>query len=112
VLIPRYGALGAAIATASTLVAHNVLKQIGLRVGTGVSLFEARYLSVYVSVGVVATALVLARATIAPDAYAAFVLAALASAVVLVFNRRTLRLGQTFPELLRLPLARRLFGEG
>jgi O-antigen/teichoic acid export membrane protein len=110
VLIPPYGALGAAIATATTLVAHNVFKQTGLRLGTGVAFFERRYLGVYVSIGAGMAALALAR-VIASDSIAVLlVLTMVVTIAVLAVNRRPLRIGETFPELERLPLARRFFG--
>ena len=46
-LIPQFGALGAAIGTTLTLVVHNLLKQAGLRLGTGISIFEWAHLRVY-----------------------------------------------------------------
>jgi O-antigen/teichoic acid export membrane protein len=45
VLIPRYGALGAAVGTAATLVIYNLLNHAGLLLGTGINLFERRYLA-------------------------------------------------------------------
>jgi hypothetical protein len=46
-----------------------------------------------------------------PYIYISFALAAIVSLVVVGLNRKDLNVGQTFPELLRLPLVRRLFGE-
>ena len=51
ILIPRYGALGAAIGTTVTLVVHNVLKQAGLRLATGINIFEWSMFRVYVIIG-------------------------------------------------------------
>ncbi len=110
-LIPRYGALGAAIGTSSTLVAHNIFKQAGLRFGTGINLFEWRYLKVYLIIGLSALGLLLVQAVLSPSVYVSFGLAALASLAVFRLNRRLLNIGQTFPELLRFTLVRRLFGE-
>jgi hypothetical protein len=42
--------------------------------------------------------------------YASFLLAAAVAALVVGMNRRALNIGETFPELLRLPLMRRIFG--
>ena len=110
-LIPRYGALGAAIGTSSTLVAHNILKQAGLRFGTGISLFEWRFLKVYLVIALSTLGLLLLQAVASPPIYVGFALAALASLLVVGLNRRSLNVRQTFPEVLRFPLARRLFGE-
>ena len=47
VLIPLYGPLGAAIGTTTTLILHNVLKQVALNRTTGISPFDTRYARVY-----------------------------------------------------------------
>ncbi|MGH2521916.1 MAG: flippase, partial [Anaerolineales bacterium] len=60
-LIPRYGALGAALGTCIALVAHNVLKQAGLRLGTGINLFEWRYFRVYLIITLGALGLLLVQ---------------------------------------------------
>ncbi len=110
-LIPRYGALGAAIGTCSTLVAHNIFKQAGLRLGTGISLFEWRYLKVYVGIALGALGLLLTQLVLSASIVVSFALAALVSLLVVGLNRKALNVGQLFPEVLRLPLARRLFSE-
>jgi O-antigen/teichoic acid export membrane protein len=111
VLIPRFGAWGAAIGTSSALIVHNILKQTGLRLGTGINLFEWRYFRVYLIILLCAMGLLLVQVAISPPVYVSVALAALASAVVIGLNRKLLQVGQMFPELLRFPLARRLFGE-
>ena len=111
VLTPRLGALGAALATASTLLLHNTLKQLGLRHGTGISVFDWRYARVYVVIGVVA-ALLGATALVAhPPFVVGVVLAGLGSLVVLRLNRDKLALHETFPELARIPVLRHLAGK-
>jgi O-antigen/teichoic acid export membrane protein len=111
VLIPRYGAVGAAIGTCSALIVHNILKQAGLRLGTGINLFEWRYFRVYLVIVLCAGGLLLFHAFISVPVYVSLALAALASAVVIGVNRKLLKIGQIFPEIQRLPFARRLFGE-
>jgi O-antigen/teichoic acid export membrane protein len=116
-LIPRYGALGAAYGTCGTMIFHNILKQAGLRFGTGISLFEWKYLKVYLSIVLGAAGLLLVQ-TVMPDNYSwsepyvyiSFALAGLVALLVLGLNRKSLNIGQTFPELLRFPLVRRVFG--
>ncbi|HMQ30939.1 MAG TPA: flippase [Chloroflexaceae bacterium] len=110
-LIPRYGALGAAIGTAIALVVHNIFKQIGLSFDTGISVFERRYLGVYISIAVAAAGLLAVQMGLQPPFFVGFVLAALVSLVVLYINRAQLRIGSTFPELLRVPFVRKFFGE-
>lgn len=106
-LVPIYGPLGAAIATSSTLIVHNVLKQWGLRRGTGISLFERRTAIVYVSIAVAAGALLALHSFVGLSLWVGLLLAGVASFVVLLASRNTLRAGETFPELARLPLIRR-----
>jgi O-antigen/teichoic acid export membrane protein len=110
VLIPRYGALGAAIGTTATLVAHNVLKQTGLLLGTGISLFQRRDAGIYVGITCAAVFLLVVQLTLSPPFYVGFVLATLASLLVLGLSRKALQTGQTFPELMRFRLARLFLG--
>lgn len=109
-LIPRFGAMGAAVATTISLITFNLLKQLGLRRGTGISLFDRRYVGVYATIGVVAVALLGARFILEPGLILSLVLAAVASLAVLLMTRRTLDVAEAFPELLRLPFARRILG--
>ena len=57
-------------------------------------------------IAVATIALTVVATTIHPPALVQLGLAALASAAVLGLNRGALRLGETFPELARLPLGR------
>ncbi|MGH3924792.1 MAG: polysaccharide biosynthesis C-terminal domain-containing protein, partial [Pseudonocardiaceae bacterium] len=105
-LIPRYGALGAAVGTCGTLIVHNILKQIGLRLGTGIDIFDWRYLRIYLVIAASAVTLWQVQVWASPSAVVAVGLAALASLVVLRVGRSQLDIAEIFPELLRLPLAR------
>jgi O-antigen/teichoic acid export membrane protein len=109
-LIPPYGALGAAIGTTSTLIFHNILKQTGLRLGTGINLFDRRYLKVYLVITLTALGLFLIQVLIDVPVYVSLILAGLASLLVVRLNRHLLNVEQTFPELLRLPLVRQILG--
>jgi O-antigen/teichoic acid export membrane protein len=110
VLIPRHGALGAAIGTGSALIVHNLLKQAGLRLGTGITVFDWRYLRVYAVIAGCAVAFGLVEALLSPPFLVGLALAGVASAVVLAANRAMLRVGAVFPEILRVPLLRRIVG--
>jgi O-antigen/teichoic acid export membrane protein len=110
-LIPRYGALGAAIGTASTLIAHNVMKQVGLRMGTGISLFQRRDAPVYLSIAAGAGILLIVHALFTPPFVVGLVLAAVISLAVLALNRSALRAAHTFPELTRFRLFRIIVGK-
>ncbi len=109
-LIPVLGALGAAIGTTSTLILHNVLKQAGLRLGTGIDLFEWRYLRIYVAIAIGAVGLWAVGTVLRPGFVEGLVMAGIASIAVFLVNRGSMRLLETFPELRRLPLAGLLFG--
>lgn len=111
VLIPRYGALGAALGTCSALIVHNILKQAGLRLGTGINLFEWRYFRVYLVILLSALGLLLVPTLTTAPVYVSVALAALASLLVIGLNRSLLKVGHTFPELMRFPLMQRIFGE-
>ncbi|MBD0282188.1 MAG: polysaccharide biosynthesis C-terminal domain-containing protein, partial [Thermoleophilaceae bacterium] len=108
IAIPRLGALGAAIATAATLLVHNVLKQAALRRFTGVRAFGLDYAPIYLTIAVTALALLAAQAVV-ERAAVSFALAGVAAVLVLLVSRRMLRVHETFPELLRVPLLRRVF---
>lgn len=109
-LIPRYGALGAAIGTCSVLVMFNLLKQTGLRFGTGINLFDWHYFRVYLIIALSALGLFLIQMITSAPVYVNIILAGLASLVVFRLNRHLLNIEQTFPELLRLPLVRQILG--
>lgn len=109
-LIPRYGAFGAAVGTCGTLIAHNILKQVGLRFGTGINIFDWRYRRIYLVIAASAVALWQVQVWASPNSVVAIGLAALASLVVFRMGRNQLNIAEIFPELLRLPLARRLLG--
>jgi hypothetical protein len=62
VLVPRYGALGAALATALSLVLHNGLKQVGLRRCLGSALPPAAFRTAFVGIAVAVAVLAVVRA--------------------------------------------------
>jgi O-antigen/teichoic acid export membrane protein len=108
-LIPPYGALGAAAAGSATLILHNVLHQAGLWLGgTGVRLVEPRYLRVYAGIAGAFTTLHAVQRLVSPPAYLTVPLAAGASLLVIRLARGVLRPDHTFPELLHVPLLRKI----
>jgi O-antigen/teichoic acid export membrane protein len=109
-LIPPFGALGAAIATASTLLVFNSLKQYALHRYVGISLFEWQYLRVYLTIVGTTAALVLIEFAIDPPLIVGLGLVGLASLTVLFAGRQHLQVADTFPELGRLPFVRRILG--
>jgi O-antigen/teichoic acid export membrane protein len=110
VLIRAYGALGAAIGTAATLVVHNLLKQGALGLATGVSLFEPRLRGLYATIVMTAAALILLQYALDPPLLVGLVAAGLGSLLVLAVGRRSLAVGETFPELMRYRIVRMMVG--
>lgn len=112
VLIPKYGALGGAIATAFTFILHNVYKQVGLRLASGVSVFERRYIYFYgVIVSATAVLFVVNRFT-RFNIYASVAMVAVATLVVVLLVKRELNIAETFPEIQKVPFVGKLLWEG
>lgn len=109
ILIPRYGAIGAAIGTCGTLVVYNILNHLGLKFATKINLFQWRYLRVYVSIVLGTAGLAVFQSLLALPIYTGLALAGLISLIVLIINRKVLNIEQTFPELLRFRLIKLLF---
>jgi len=107
-LIPALGALGAALATTITLIVFNSLKQYALYRIVGISLFDRRYISVYAVIVLSAIGLLVVQVVWDLELWAGMGLVALTSALVLLVGKSHLRLAETFPELARLPIIRRL----
>lgn len=106
-LIPRFGALGAAISVSGLLIVHNLLNHIGLLVGrTGVQLLDWRFLRVYLVIALATIGLLLAQWLLSPPIPVSFGLAMVASVLVIRFTRAIVRPEDTFPELLRIPILR------
>ncbi len=108
-LIPRYGAMGAAVATAAGLIMQNLLRQLGLWVGGGgISFFEKQYASFFLVLGSSALGLCLIQRFTPNNIYVALTLSLSVSAFVLWLVKKHLKIADTFPEILRLPLIGRL----
>ena len=110
-LIPPYGALGAAIATLITLITHNLLKQLGLRLGTGVPLYPARMMWPYVVIVSATTLLWVTMRVVDLPLAGGVLLVAIVSLGVLRATRSHLDVLEVFPELGKLPFASRLLGK-
>ncbi len=107
-LIPRYGAFGAAVAMSATMIAHNIFKQAGLRLVAGISLFDRKYFSFYLIIAASAFALLGLQYLTAISIHVALALAGLVSLFVLAVSKKNLCVAETFPELLKLPLLRKI----
>jgi O-antigen/teichoic acid export membrane protein len=109
ILIPRYGAMGAAIGTCATLVLYNLLNHIGLKFATKINLFDRHYLRVYVSILLGTLVLAILQRWMVLPIYAGVLLAGIISLAVLLLNRDVLKIEDTFPELLRFRFIQILF---
>lgn len=108
ILIPRYGALGGAIGSSGTLIIHNMLNHLGLLFGTGIRLFQWQYIKVYSVILLGALGIILFQWFFDPSIFIGVLLATLVSLLVVGLNRKSLDVENTFPEVLRFPLIKRL----
>ncbi len=106
-LIPHYGAIGAAVGTSAGLILSCLLRQLGLRRGSGISFFEMRYAPYFLVLGSNFIALSAIQLVAHCNFYVAMILTLADSVLVLWLVRKQLRIGDTFPEILRLPLVGR-----
>jgi len=106
-LIPRWGALGATVATAAGLVIYNLLKQAGLRQASGLRVFDRQYASFYVLLAAAAALLAVVQA-LTTSIWIGVPAAAIVSLGVLRISRERLHMEDTFPELRRVPGLRTL----
>ena len=111
VLIPAYGALGAAIGTTVTLFAFNALKHLGLR-PIGVRLMPAELLRVYLAIPGIAALILAIQLLLQPPLVIGLVLAGLGSYAVIRLARPALGAHEAFPRFMRLRVVRLVMGEG
>ncbi|REJ88818.1 MAG: hypothetical protein DWQ34_21380 [Planctomycetota bacterium] len=111
-LIPKYGAMGGAIGTTSTIIVHNVLNQIALGWGTSVTSFNMKYARVYGAIVVCTVLLCASQWLWQPPFFVGGLLAAAGSLVVLMASRGALEVEETFPELRRLPFLKWIVASG
>ncbi len=102
-LIPRFGALGAAVSSCLTLLIQNLLLQLELRRRLGIPLLYRPAVEAYLVVGVCAALLLLVQ-SVAAVGWWSLVLAGLASIVVVVLTRRSLNVMEYFPEVQSMTL--------
>jgi len=108
VLIPRFGAVGAAIGTAGSLIIYNLLMQMGLLSASNLKAFERNYLSIYVTIALSAAGLFSLQFFRFVSIYVALPIAGCVSLFVFATAKKKLKLTEVFPELLSLPFARLL----
>lgn len=105
-LIPPWGAIGAVIATVSTLLVHNVVKQAGLGFDAGIGIFDREHTSILVCLIAVVIALNIASALADMSLAVGLLVVGGVTAVMIRLTGSRLELGATFPELLRVPVLR------
>ncbi len=110
ILAPPYGAVGAAVATAAALIVLNGIRQVGLARSTDVHAIVPNVVPLYgVIAGATAVTAILQIALSPPTIISiALVLAGLAVVASVAHSR--LALAETFPELERFPVLRRIVG--
>jgi O-antigen/teichoic acid export membrane protein len=108
VLIPRYGAVGAAIGTAASLIVYNLLMQVGLLRASSFDTFQREYLPIYLTIALSAAGLFFFEFYSSVSLYIAVPLAGCVSVLVFAAAKKKLRIMEVFPELLSLPFARLL----
>jgi O-antigen/teichoic acid export membrane protein len=110
-LIRQFGAIGAAVATTGTLLVQNAAYQLGLKRETWVAALDPRYIRPYASIVVGTLVVVAVAVAVHPPFILGIVLVGIVSAVVFGLNRHSLQIVDTYPELGRFRLMRRLFGD-
>jgi O-antigen/teichoic acid export membrane protein len=108
ILVQRYSAVGVAIANLCALVLQNVINQWALRRTVHTGFIDRGSLRCYLSILACALALWAVQVLVHPGLVLGLAAAAVAWAVVLMASRSAMELGETFPELQRVPLVRRL----
>jgi O-antigen/teichoic acid export membrane protein len=109
-LIPRYGAVGAALTNASTLAGQNLVNQGVLLTTLKRGGSAAAYARPYLVVAGMLIALVAVELLFRPGIVAAITVAAIASLTVLRLTRDQIQLTKTLPMLKRIPGIQRLAG--
>jgi O-antigen/teichoic acid export membrane protein len=107
ILIPRYGALGAAIATAATMGAIAMFRQTAIR-AAGVRIFNGNFMTFYLAIAAAAVPLLVVHKIAGTHVYLGAGLALASMLFVLVASRGQLQIREMFPESARLPLVRKL----
>jgi len=80
------------------------MKQVGLRLASGVNVIERSCMPLYGEIAAASAALLLMQVVLHPPQVVSFGLAAVASTIVLLRAKQTLKLAETFPEARRVPV--------
>jgi O-antigen/teichoic acid export membrane protein len=107
-LIPRHGAMGAAIAASSSLIIQNIINVTALRYCSGVNMLQSSSIKRFLIIIAGTVVLLFIQLRFQPPIYISFFLAVLISLIVLQMNRDALDIVQMFPELQRFALMNRI----
>jgi O-antigen/teichoic acid export membrane protein len=108
-LVQRFAAVGVAAASLAVLVVQNVINQWALRGAIGTAFIDRSCVGLYLVILASSAALWTFQELVHPGLVIGVLAAALAWIVVLLVGRRAIQLGDTFPELRRIPVLERLF---
>ena len=109
-LVQRFAAVGVAAASLAALVVQNVINQWALRRALGTAFIDRSCVLLYAVIVVCAVALWVFEALVDPGLVIGVAAATAASAIVLFASRSAIQLGDTFPELRRVPIVGRFVG--
>jgi O-antigen/teichoic acid export membrane protein len=109
-LIPPFEAIGAAAATAMTYVVLNVIRQIGVERHTAVHGILPQAVPPFATMAAAAAAAIGIQVALSPPAAIGLAMILAATGAVFAVARHELALRETFPELERIPVLRRLVG--
>ncbi|HEY7450491.1 MAG TPA: oligosaccharide flippase family protein [Vicinamibacterales bacterium] len=109
-VVPFYGAVGAALAMGGTLVIQTALYHRALSRVTGISVLPLRYRRAYTTVLLAMVSLQIIQLVVTVPLVPGLGLASIASLLVFWLNRDLLDIQRTFPEILRVPFMRQLLG--
>ena len=111
VLIQQFGAVGAAVATSGTFILQNFIYQWGLRSQTWVHGLDRRYVRPYASIIIGAIVIVAISQIVRPPFLVGMGVVGVVSLLVFTINRHSLQIVDTYPELGRFKVMRRIFGD-
>jgi O-antigen/teichoic acid export membrane protein len=109
IFIPHYGALGASIATCISMIIHNTLKQAGLKLASGIKIFDWHYFSYYLVITFAALGLFFCQRYLTDNIFILVGLVGMVSLAVLKLTQSKLNVNETFPEIMKLPLMKYIF---
>jgi O-antigen/teichoic acid export membrane protein len=104
-LVPRWGAMGAAITVLSTVIVHNVGKQAGL-FRSGIGIVDRRHSGILAAIVVTATVVNVAMLFVHTPLAVGLVIVAAVTAVMIRLLGPILDVRGTLPELARVPILR------